>query len=113
MPGEISAQAVSALATVAPEPGAPKPEPLLVADGVNRHFGKIKRADAVKTGHIHPEQAGVRPTLMMGIDTASLAEIMLRRAGIELIKRQIFFAHDELNARQGDRNRNRAAHPAI
>ena len=45
MPGEISAAAVSALATVAPEPGAPKPEPLLVADGVNRHFGGLVAVD--------------------------------------------------------------------
>jgi branched-chain amino acid transport system ATP-binding protein len=45
MPGEIAAQAVSALASVTPEPGAPKPEPLLVADGVNRHFGGLVAVD--------------------------------------------------------------------
>ena len=45
MPGEIATQAVSALAGVAPEPGAPKPDPLLVADGVNRHFGGLVAVD--------------------------------------------------------------------
>lgn len=45
MPGELAAQAVSALSTVAPEPGAKKPDPLLVADGVNRHFGGLVAVD--------------------------------------------------------------------
>lgn len=44
MPGEIAAQAVSALASVTPAPGASKPDPLLVADGVNRHFGTSSRS---------------------------------------------------------------------
>ena len=56
MPGEISAQAVSALATVAPEPGAPKPEPLLVADGVNRHFGGLV---AVDVAHVEIQKGAI------------------------------------------------------
>lgn len=34
---------------------------------------------------------------MMGVDTACLAEIMLRSSGIELIKRQVVLAFDEFN----------------
>ena len=56
MPGEISAAAVSALATVAPEPGAPKPEPLLVADGVNRHFGGLV---AVDVAHVEIQKGAI------------------------------------------------------
>ena len=56
MPGEISAAAVSALATVAPEPGAPKPEPLLVVDGVNRHFGGLV---AVDVAHVEIQKGAI------------------------------------------------------
>ena len=56
MPGEIAAQAVSALATVAPEPGAPKPDALLVADGVNRHFGGLV---AVDVEHIEVQRGAI------------------------------------------------------
>ena len=56
MPGEISAQAVSALATVAPEPGAPKPDPLLVADGVNRRFGGLV---AVDVAHVEIQRGAI------------------------------------------------------
>ncbi len=56
MPGEIAAQAVSALATVAPEPGAAKPEPLLVADGVNRHFGGLV---AVDVSHVEIQKGAI------------------------------------------------------
>ncbi len=56
MPGEIATQAVSALAGVTPEPGAPKPEPLLVADGVNRHFGGLV---AVDVDHVEIQKGAI------------------------------------------------------
>lgn len=56
MPGEISNQAVAALATVTPEPGAPKPEPLLIADGVNRHFGGLV---AVDVAHVEIQKGAI------------------------------------------------------
>src|SRR5687767_14983297 len=41
-----AAAAREALAGVAPEPGVPKPDPILVADGVRRTFGGITAVDA-------------------------------------------------------------------
>ena len=41
MPNSAATHAVSELATVTAEPGVPKPDPLLVADKVNRHFGGL------------------------------------------------------------------------
>ena len=40
-----TAAARAALATVAPEPGSPKPDPILVADSVRRTFGGITAVD--------------------------------------------------------------------
>ena len=48
MDAELSSYAIAAkaaLATVAPEPGAPKPDPILVADSVRRTFGGITAVD--------------------------------------------------------------------
>jgi neutral amino acid transport system ATP-binding protein len=56
MPGNVATQAVSALATVTPEPGAKKPDPLLVADGVNRHFGGLV---AVDVSHIEIQRGAI------------------------------------------------------
>jgi len=41
MPGDVGTQAVSALSSVSAEPGAVKPDPILVADGVVRRFGGL------------------------------------------------------------------------
>ena len=56
MPGEIAAQAVSALSTVPAEAGAPKPDPVLVADHVNRHFGGLV---AVDVEHIEIQKGAI------------------------------------------------------
>jgi len=56
MPGNVAAQAVSELATVAPKPGAPKPNPVLVADKVNRHFGGLV---AVDVDHIEIQRGAI------------------------------------------------------
>jgi len=80
MPGDLAAQAVSALATVSPEPGAPKPDPILVADGVNRHFGGLVAVDVTHvefqkgaiTALIGPNGAGKSTffNLLSGFDKA-------------------------------------------
>lgn len=42
----ISAQAArSTLANVDPVPGVPKPDPIVIADGINRHFGGLVAVD--------------------------------------------------------------------
>ena len=45
MPGDMAVQAVSALSSVPSEPGAPKPDPILVVDGVVRRFGGLTAVD--------------------------------------------------------------------
>ena len=45
MPGDLAVQAVSALSSVPAEPGAPKPDPILVVDGVTRRFGGLTAVD--------------------------------------------------------------------
>jgi len=56
MPGNVAAQAVSELATVTPVPGAPKPDALLVADKVNRHFGGLV---AVDVDHVEIQRGAI------------------------------------------------------
>ncbi len=45
MPGEIQTQAVAALAGLPSDPGVPKPDPILVANGVVRRFGGLTAVD--------------------------------------------------------------------
>ena len=51
-----AAAAVTALATVTPSPGAPKPDAILVADGVRRQFGGIV---AVDVDHIEIQRGSI------------------------------------------------------
>jgi branched-chain amino acid transport system ATP-binding protein len=69
----------SLLADVQPVPGAPKPDPVLVVDGVNRHFGGLVAVDidhlevqrGAITGLIGPNGAGKTTlfNLLTGFDT--------------------------------------------
>ncbi len=51
------------------------------------HLWKIKRANTLDTGNVDAELDGVRAPLMMGVDAANFAEIVLRRASMEFIER--------------------------
>lgn len=62
----------------------------------NHDFREIERTDTLYAGDVDAKLTGVGAPLMMGVDPASLAEIMLRCPSIELIKRQIILAFDEL-----------------
>ena len=53
---EFAAKARAALSGVAPEPGAPKPDPILVANGVRRAFGGIV---AVDVDHIEVQRGSI------------------------------------------------------
>ena len=63
---ETTSPAASGLADVSPEPGVAKPDPILVIDGVTRHFGGLKAVDVdhleiqrgVITALIGPNGAG-------------------------------------------------------
>jgi neutral amino acid transport system ATP-binding protein len=48
--------ALEALSTVAHEPGAAKPDPILVADNVHRHFGGLI---AVDVGHVEVQRGAI------------------------------------------------------
>ena len=78
MPGEIATQAVSALAGVAPEPGAPKPDPLLVADGVNRHFGGLV---AVDVEHVEIQKGAI--TALIGPNGAGKSTFLNVLSGFD------------------------------
>ena len=56
MPGDAATQAVSALASVPTEPGAAKPDPILVTDGVTRRFGGLT---AVEVDHAEFQRGAI------------------------------------------------------
>ena len=74
---------------------------------------KIEGAGAFDAGDVDTELVRVRAALMVGIDAAGLAEIMLCRAGVELVERQIVFAFYELDIRKLSRDGDGAAHAAV
>jgi neutral amino acid transport system ATP-binding protein len=43
--GELATNVQAALATIESTPGVSKPDPILVADGVRRHFGGVVAVD--------------------------------------------------------------------
>ncbi|MFM9085576.1 MAG: ABC transporter ATP-binding protein [Acidimicrobiia bacterium] len=81
---ETARAARAALATVAPEPGARKPDPILVANGVRRAFGGVVAVDVAHvevqrgsiTALIGPNGAGKTTlfNLLSGFDTPDVGE---------------------------------------
>jgi branched-chain amino acid transport system ATP-binding protein len=104
-PGSRRAAALAALADVPREPGAAKPDPIVIADGVQRHFGGLTAVDVAHievqrgaiTALIGPNGAGkttcfnlitkfVKPTAgsihFNGADVTRLAPAKLARLGM-------------------------------
>jgi hypothetical protein len=77
------------------------------------HLWKVKGANPFQTRDIDSKLRRVRPTLMVRVDAASLAKVVLRGAGIELIQTQVILAFDECKIGKMGGNRNRATHSAI
>ena len=73
---------------------------------------KIKGAYALNASDVYPKLLGRRPPLMVRVDPASLAEIVFRCVRIELVKRQVFRAFDDVDATQRHRGNHRAFAPA-
>jgi branched-chain amino acid transport system ATP-binding protein len=53
---DAQARAVAALATVSPRPGAPKPDPILLADKIQKNFGGVV---AVDVEHIEVQRGSI------------------------------------------------------
>ncbi|CAN5873644.1 hypothetical protein BH24ACT15_BH24ACT15_03670 [soil metagenome] len=82
MPADVNAATIAAreaMASVPAEPGVPKPDPVLIVDGVKRHFGGLTAVDVehlevqrnLITALIGPNGAGKTTffNLMTGFDS--------------------------------------------
>jgi len=80
---------------------------------IDRHFLEIEGAEAFEAGGIDPELMRVRAPLMVGVNPAGRAEVVLGCPGVELVQRQRILALFEFDVGKIGGNRDRAPHPAI
>ena len=64
----------------------------------NGHMGKIKRRNALNTGHIHTKLFGIRPSLVEGVNAAHRAKIMFCLTRVKAIFRQLVLALKNMDA---------------
>ena len=74
---------------------------------------KIEWRYALQTSRIRAELAWIGTALVEGVNPAFRAEIVLSRAGIELIQRQRIFTFEDFHAIEIGGNSDGPAHPAI
>jgi len=79
---------------------------------VDYDFPEIEGRHPLQAGDVYSQLTGVRTALVVRVDTADSAEVMLGRLGIEAVGREpvLTFGHPETLG--GRRHRHRAAHPA-
>jgi hypothetical protein len=79
---------------------------------VHRHVLDFKRIDAFQAADVIAVLFGIRPALMMGVNAADGAEVMLRGHGVELVEPQRILALDDPDAGKRNRGDYRALSPA-
>ena len=80
---------------------------------LHRDFLEVEGAYALQAGNVDPVLIGIRAPLVMGVDAAFRAKVMLRRHGVELIERQKVRALADFKIAKFRRHGYRSAHAAI
>ena len=73
-----------------------------------RYWLEIERIDPFKATDVVTILIRIRTTLMMGIDAAVGAEVVLRHLRVELVDLERLLALDDIDPRQSDRSDDRA-----
>src|SRR6185295_502091 len=79
---------------------------------VDHDLGEIERRDALEAGNVDRELVGVRAALVVGIDAAHRAEMMLGDARVEAVGGELVGAFEDPESVMGRSHRDRPAHPA-
>ena len=83
--------------------------PLAVVD---HDFLEIEWRDAFQAGDVDPELVGIRATLVVRVDAAFRAKVMLGDVGVEPVRLEFVFTLRDAETVVGRCYRDRAAHPA-
>jgi len=67
---------------------------------VDRDVWDGERVDTLKTAYVVAVLLRIRAPLMVGVDAAHRAKVMLGRAGIELIDLEMLYAFDDAKTAQ-------------
>lgn len=71
----------------------------MVNSVINSNLTQLKRIHPFQTGEIKAKEVGIRSGLMMRINAAFRAKIMLCRHGVELVKRELIGPFGNLQGR--------------
>lgn len=74
---------------------------------VDRHVGEQERIDAVQAADVVSVLVGERTALVVSVDAAVAAEVVLGHQTVELVQAQMLLALNESNARHRDRSDDR------
>jgi hypothetical protein len=66
---------------------------------VDRDHVKVKRADALQAGGIDAVLVGIRPALVVRVNAAFRAEVVLGLEGVELVERQRILPGGDVDVR--------------